>query len=251
MVKIMDGLKRYKALFIVAICILFIASILFLFHPSSNNRKGIVYLKNQKEKDVAVLSDQLDERRSQEIKQKIDAGEIKYSSLFTDYVFLGDSRMRGFSDYCQIPLENNLAKIGVNVTNIDQDLSTIQARHPKNVYFSFGINDIESNLGLADDGLHYDQLFESYVQKVLDIVPDANIYVNSIIPIQGDGPIAEKIPEYNDQLRALCERRGWIYIDNSDLISDPSMYENDGIHFVPSTYELWAEKMYLAGQNQK
>lgn len=86
MVKIMDGLKRYKALFIVAICILFIASILFLFHPSSNNRKGIVYLKI-KRKDVAVLSDQLDERRSQEIKQKIDAGEIKYSSLFTDYVF--------------------------------------------------------------------------------------------------------------------------------------------------------------------
>ncbi len=251
MVKIIQGLKRFKVFFIIGILILLIASILFSFHSSAQKMNGIAYLKSQKAKDITELSNQLEERRFHEVQEKLDSGELKYSDVFTDYVFLGDSRMRGFSSYCGIPLDNNLAKIGVNVTSIDQDLPTIQERHPKNVYLSFGINDIESNLGLADDGLHYDQLFESYVQKVLDIVPDANIYVNSIIPIQGDGPIAEKIPEYNDQLRALCERRGWIYIDNSDLISDPSMYENDGIYFVPSTYELWAEKMYLAGQNQK
>lgn len=233
---------------IIGVLIVLVLGLFFVFQSHTSQNKGLSYLNEQKSKDIEEIKTKLEERQKQEISEKMMSGELSIFNTFSDYLFLGDSRMEGFSSYQFVPSQNNLAKIGVSILSIDEDLPVIQERQPKNIYISFGVNDIESNLGLQDDGLHYDQMVQEQVDKILSVDPEATIYINSIIPIKEgtNDDMANKIVQYNEQLKSVCEKNGWIYIDNSYLISDPSLYANDGIHFAPSLYDDWALNMFLA-----
>ena len=94
----------------------------------------------------------------------------------------------------------------------------------------------------AKIGAHLTQMHE---------LPDANIFVNSIFPVQQKAidkdPLLAGIPEYNEALSTLCESRGIGFIDNSELVQD-QYYEPDGQHFQAGFYPLWAEHMAEVAQ---
>ena len=62
-----------------------------------------------------------------------------------------------------------------------------------------------------------------------------------------------KANEYNTQLKAMCEKNGWTYIDVTSVTDDgdPKYYQADGVHFIRDIYPIWAQKMIDATINEE
>ena len=55
-------------------------------------------------------------------------------------------------------------------------------------------------------------------------------------------PLFEHIAEYNEALRAMCDKLQIAYVDNTELVTD-RYYEADGMHFKSDFYPVWARRM--------
>ena len=55
-------------------------------------------------------------------------------------------------------------------------------------------------------------------------------------------PLFEHIAEYNEALRAMCDKLQIAYVDNTELVTD-RYYEADGMHFKADFYPVWARRM--------
>ena len=111
------------------------------------------------------------------------------------------------------------------------------------VFISIGENDVTATNG--DTELFIEQYTE-VLDQISKELPEANIFVNSIFPVQqkaiDEEPKLADIPAYNEALSGLCESREIGFIDNTELVQD-QYYEPDGQHFVADFYPLWAEHM--------
>ena len=58
----------------------------------------------------------------------------------------------------------------------------------------------------------------------------------------GEEPLFEHIAEYNEALRAMCDKLQIAYVDNTELVTD-RYYEADGMHFKADFYPVWARRM--------
>ena len=52
----------------------------------------------------------------------------------------------------------------------------------------------------------------------------------------------KNLEEYNQDLSKLCDEQQIAYIDNTQLVSS-QYYEEDGVHFKPEVYPIWADRM--------
>ena len=77
-------------------------------------------------------------------------------------------------------------------------------------------------------------------------LPETKIFINSIFPVQKwrveEEPLFEHIAEYNEALRAMCDKLQIAYVDNTELVTD-RYYEADGMHFKSDFYPVWARRM--------
>ena len=105
------------------------------------------------------------------------------------------------------------------------------------------MNDVKSTNG---DVERFVSEYKEVLTTLKEEVPDAHIFVNSIFPVQEKAvegePVLEKIPEFNEALKELCDKQTVAFIDNTSLVSD-QYYEEDGEHFKADFYPLWAEHM--------
>lgn len=246
--RIILELKKYKNIIIgiVVVCVVIVT--LFLLWPK-HSTNGVDYIKKSESKDPSALSEQLSERRLEERKRAIQDGKLDVFGLFDDYLILGDSRATGFYLYGYLLESRVYAYNGATILNIDEWIDSIQQLQPQNIYIAFGMNDIKNNLNNTSNG-SYSQLLSEQIKKILNVCPQANIYVNSIIPAsqsvtQSNSDLWSQIDVYNAQIQQACQDNGWTYIDNSSLVQDQSepIYESDGIHFVSSFYEKWARNI--------
>ena len=169
---------------------------------------------------------------------------------FDDAVLTGDSRIVGFSLYTGIPSGRVFAKNGATIMALPGFIDGIAALDPKKVYVAFGINDIKSGVG-GGTASSYAQYVRERITELEDALDGADIYVNSILPastsLRAKDPDYRKVDDYNAQLREMCGRCGWLYIDNSELAKErEDLYVSDGIHLTAGFYEYWARNMLLA-----
>lgn len=230
-----------------AAALLCILGIWGLFQLGGNRvSQGRTWIQEQSQKDPAEISQSLADRRMTELKQAYAEGKVSYSALLPDYAMLGDSRAAGFAEYGILDQNRSLAVIGTDVQDIPNRIEQVQALQPANLIFSYGVNDIEHNLGNGPEG--YAQVYEDYIKQVVAVDPTARVYVTSILDVSQDVvneiPQFENLAAYNEQLKQMCERNKWIFIDAQDLNSQAQQsFESDGIHFTPDFYVLWAEKI--------
>ena len=85
---------------------------------------------------------------------------------------------------------------------------------------------------------------------LLDSIPNATVFVNSIIPAVD--PAFEKsekwrnIPDWNTAIKAHCEEESVPYIDISGVIEEhKDLYDIDGIHMKKEFYPFWAIAMIM------
>lgn len=119
---------------------------------------------------------------------------------------------------------------------------------PRYIFISYGINDV--NLGLWPTAQEYARDFGARIDELRKSFPEAEIYVNSILPATDDAieqhPLWEKLPEYSEAVRQMCEQKEICFIDNTSIVEDhKDLYAMDGVHIAPDFYHYWAENQLL------
>ena len=121
----------------------------------------------------------------------------------------------------------------------------------KKVFIMLGINDI-AVYGI--DGSVKN--LETLLDRIAAAVPEVQFYVQSATPIHRG---CEKrvlnnanLEIYNQSVQALCERRGWHFMDVASVLRDaegflPSAYCSDregmGIHFTDAACQVWLDSL--------
>ena len=96
--------------------------------------------------------------------------------------------------------------------------------------------------------------------KILKKSPNVQLYVESVTPRtnQGaksdNGPLNNKsITAYNKKLSALCQSRGWYFVNVAEVMFDSTGYLNRsycsdpngmGMHFAYAGCKVWVDYLY-------
>ena len=232
---------------------------------------GLAFLEAQEQKDPGEVEDILKELRRQRLieeqlqkkqeearQQEAEAQErvqqllsdsANVWSLFEDYAILGDSRAVGFWYYGYLPESRVLSASGASILTIPDWTPQLVALNPSYVFLCFGLNDLSYNFWPTPE--EYAARYESTLQTLQAAVPNARIFVVSILPVQEDAiddkPLWRSIPEYNEALKKMCEETGFPFVDNDNLSeTHPDLWADDDIHFDRAFYPYWATNLIAA-----
>ena len=188
-----------------------------------------------------------------------------YKTVTPDYfensLFIGDSRMKGFSDYNEWEYGTYLYKVGLNVFNMmtttvqsrtgkTKILDELQARQYENIYLCVGINELGSGTV---------EMFQDKYGEILGIIrenqPDARIIIMSIM-YETPSYSASQDVYNNDNINAknvaisrFANGEDIFYLDVNPPVADESRmaltesYSFDGVHMAAKHYHLWADYM--------
>ncbi len=195
--------------------------------------------------------------------QPVEQSEPVDDAWFADAVMIGDSRTDGMRLYSGIRGVDILCYKGLTVFEVMEDKPVVQTADGKigvlqalagkqyaKVYVSLGVNE----LGYFDDP-GFDAAYSVMVDKIRELQPDADIYLQTVIPVNEQKCKETKQPYYvtNKQVgiyngiirRIAAEKQvyllevGEIFVDeNGELFYDAS---SDGIHFYKNGYKRWYE----------
>ena len=218
-------------------------------HSDASNpdiQLGIDYLTRLENRDSATIQDKINAIKKEERRAALENGEVSVWSMFYDYCVLGDSRAVGFYFYNYLDESRVLAEAGNTIHDIPDRIAQLQTINPSNVYLCYGINDV--SIGYYPTAEVYAEEMDKSVQMIQEALPNATIYINSIFPAQD--PAFElstdwyNIPDYNVAVKAMCEQKGYHYVDNNPVFeAHKDLYDIDGIHFLPSLYDYWGANM--------
>lgn len=190
-------------------------------------------------------------------------------SYFDDALFIGNSRTVGMYLFGDMPESTDFfADVGLTIydaldANIDvppESGSTntltglLTAKQYGKIYIMFGINELGT--GTSESFVEY---YQSVVQKICQMQPDAIVYVQSIINVaasaETDVISNANINEKNALLSQIADNKQVFYIDLNPSLVDSSGYLNsdytsDGIHLGGSSLPLWKDCL-LANAMQK
>lgn len=160
------------------------------------------------------------------------------NSYFDDAVFIGDSRTQGFIIYNGLSnataymdkglkVDTAFTKADIEVNGVKMSAMDALAQNTtfKKVYVMLGVNEL---------GWAYSDIFiEKYgelVDKIKEIKPDAEIYIQSILPVSEKKSNSdkiynmEKINEYNGLIQKMAEEKKVYYLNVAEAVADGSGY---------------------------
>lgn len=238
-----------KKIIMCCVALVFVVGLIYFLVRDNKTSEGIRYIQSLENLKVSDVEDEFASIRKEEKNKAIEEGKLDVFGLFDDYVFFGDSRVMGFSTYGFLSDARIFAGSGNTIRDVDTWLNQLSNLSPTNVFMSYGVNDMGLNLNDTEYG-SYGALYEAQVKKVLEVVPDAHIYINGIIPASiqttKENPRWDYVDEYNSQLKEICKKNDWTYIDNSELVNannEASVYQRDGIHYLSTFYATWAQNI--------
>ena len=179
---------------------------------------------------------------------------------FADAVFIGDSRTEGLILYTGLETEV-FAEKGLNVrTALSSALFTLddggkgtaidalRQKKPAKVYIMLGVNE----LGWGSSSI-FQQEYGALVDAVRDAVPEAVIYVQSILPITKSHSDAHsyqnkaRVDEFNGLFREMCTQKGVNYLKVEDAVMtsdgylNPELAAEDGVHLNAAGCRAWLQ----------
>lgn len=199
-----------------------------------------------------------------------DVNTVKFPEVddikddFSDAAFIGNSRTVGLGMNCGKPLATFFASTGLNVEtiatsetiNLDNGkkgtvYDALKQKQFGRIYIMFGINEMSWPYW---DG--FESRYETVIDKVRQLQPDAKIYVQSVLPVNSlalnnnEVFTPAKVDEINTYVKKAADAKGVTYLDvNSALrLQDGSLpmdaAPTDGIHLVKKYCLVWLR--YLA-----
>lgn len=214
--------------------------------------RGIAYLEDLERAGVERVDNVLAERRAKQIEkerqeriEQLASGEVDVWSLFQDYVIVGDSRAVGFSVWGFLLDERVLADGGWTIRDLKERIPDIVAINPSQIFLCFGLNDV--GIEYWETPEEYAAEYREVLQELQAALPNADIYVNSILPEMGyeNERRKERIPQFSEAVKKMCEEAGFAFVDNDEIAAQyADLYDPvDGIHFRKEFYPIWAANM--------
>ena len=212
--------------------------------------QGVAYLQSLEAQDPDTVDATLKQQRLQRLQElrderlrQLESGEISVWSLFDDYVLLGDSRAVGFSFYQFLPDDRVLATSGATIAKVQELLPQVVALNPSTIFMIYGINDI--CCGTWHDGGSYAKDYSDVVAQIHAQLPDANVYISSILPAHSASFQQYDIDGFNEAVKNMCEQTPkCYYVDNTEISEKYAyMWEVDGIHVNQNFYPHWAANL--------
>lgn len=249
MAKIKRKTKRYLVLGGIAAAILIIVILIVqgvgrVLSPDSDTAAGLEYIQTKESENVTDIENKislLEQQDSSGGTEEEDTRSLK--EKFGTAVVIGDSVTQGFSEFDVLNTSSVISKIGLHLYETDELITRAKEISPRTVFLALGRNDLASTEGDADEFI---EQYTEVLDKIAEELPDANVFVNSIFPVQDkaleNDPYLENIAQYNEALSKLCDSRKIGFIDNADLVED-KYFEEDGQHFKADFYPVWAEHM--------
>lgn len=224
----------------VAVIILIIQGIRGLLGGSADVSAGLEYIQKEEAGDITAIEEKISLLEQQDNNAE-DTRSIK--EKFTGAVVLGDSVAEGFLEYDILNASSVAAEIGVHLDELDEQIAKVKELSPSVLFLYLGMNDVTATNGDVDSFISE---YRAVLTQLKEEVPDAHIFVNSIFPVQdkaiAEEPLLEKIPDYNEALKELCDSQTVAFIDNTSLVEE-QYYEQDGMHFKADFYPIWAQHM--------
>lgn len=191
------------------------------------------------------------------------------ASFFDDAVFVGDSVSLRLQYYCtsngalgdttflcsgSLSATNALWAVGSESVHpsyqgkkmlIEDGIAACGA---KKAYIMLGMN----NISFGIDNATADMV--TLMDRILEKSPDITLIIQAVTPMTAASRIYsgslnnEKIDEYNEAMRQICQERGWYFLDvntqfkdeNNNLVrSYCSDADEMGIHFSTAAAEIW------------
>lgn len=195
---------------------------------------------------------------SNEVEEEPKDNTSENREFGNNVAFIGDSRTQAFlmyaglkdvQDYTNIGLMVDTALTKKFITNDNGEKITIledlATKNIDTIYIMLGINEL---------GWIYNDIFikdyENLIDKILEVRPNCEIIVQSIIPVtktksEGDSIYNnDKITEYNNLIKDMAKRKGIKYIDLRPVLADksgnlPEEASTDGIHLNKKYCQKW------------
>lgn len=206
----------------------------------ADTSEGVEYIKNAESADVTAVEEKISRLESQE---SADASQKSLKERFSNAVVLGDSVAAGFLEYDILNASSVIAQSSAPLDETDSLIERTKAMSPQIIFLSVGRQDLAETDG---DTEAFTERYGLFLDALQEELPDAHIFVNSILPAAGDAleeqPAFKDLTEYNAALEELCDSRRVGFIDNTAIVQD-QYYEDDGIHFQMSFYTVWAQHM--------
>lgn len=207
-------------------------------------------LENILSNENTVVSNEVEEESTNNTNENREFGN--------NVAFIGDSRTQAFlmyaglkdvQDYTNIGLMVDTALTKKFITNDNGEKITIledlATKNIDTIYIMLGINEL---------GWIYNDIFikdyENLIDKILEVKPNCEIIVQSIIPVtktksEGDNIYNnDKITEYNNLIKDMANRKEIKYIDLCTVLADksgnlPKEASTDGIHLNKEYCQKW------------
>lgn len=184
------------------------------------------------------------------------------ASYFDDALFIGNSRTVGlylfgdmnsstdfFADVGLTVYDSMESSIPVPPEGSSNNTLTglLQSKQYGKIYIMFGINEL--TMGTSQSFADY---YESVVNQIHELQPNAIIYIQSIINVsadraaQGDGVNNEAINEKNEYLKQKANGQYSFYLNLNEVLTDGngclnSDYTSDGVHLGGGSLPIWKD----------
>jgi lysophospholipase L1-like esterase len=162
-----------------------------------------------------------------------------------DILFLGDSLIEYFDWKERFPDHNieNLGMAGESVEGLLSRVIKIKGIYSKAdfIFIMTGINNV------AMDDLEFFDFYKIILEKLSSEYPNAQIFINSLLPTTADFISNESIHSANDSLKKLANDRNIEYLDAHKFFIDEDgrpvrdYLLDDGVHLSNKGYEVWSK----------
>ena len=246
--------KRILIIGVIIVAVLIGVLVFSQLHKVQPNlyEKNQEVLKKMEKSDISETEKRWEKLEEQNQKTKIDPSKrneygiveldnVALKKAFSNTVIVGDSFSEAIVEYEFLDSGSVIYKRGASIKSIDDLIEKVISMKPSAIVMEFGCNDL-TIYGTDIDG--FIEQYRTEIGKIKKELPDAAIYVNSILPMteekQNENEGRKKQPEYNKAIEKMCDEEGYMYIDSSFIIEkNPDLYEPDGIHVTKEYYEQW------------
>lgn len=216
--------------------------------------QGVQNIKQLESSDVSavqkIITDyekELEEKnKPKEEENKGNNNKLDFKSIFKRDMFIGDSQSEGLNLYGFLNDSSVCAQKGRSLYSAMDTVPTVKNANPENIFILFGLNDLIAFPNLND----LRDKYEEFVKALKRGLPDAKIYVNSMLEARSDAIARQSAlsldrnAKGNDLIKEMCSKNGVEFVDIRYIFREnPSLYEGDGMHCKPDFYKVWLTKL--------
>ena len=155
------------AIGVVVIGILVAEGVSSLRKGKVDTSKGIKIIKQAEKSDVTAIENKIekleekDKAENKTAEQEKEDTDRNYKAIFANSVIMGDSISEAFTEYDILNASSVIAKIGVELDELDDQIAKVEKLNPQVIFLSYGMNDIIATRGDTKEFVkQYDALLE-------------------------------------------------------------------------------------------